>query len=253
MRPGFSLLELLIAVVLVIMAASIALFAVIGSSSVIERSDVRSQLAEATSDLAATLQAAADTASSADPAVITTMSYGVNYPDSDVNPTILKANRHCFSNSPANRCNDPNAGATPEGNLVEIRQFGEGHRQNVCFLIGLAEVLSDSDGLRVFFKSEQATAPDKVAVTVFKLNESGLCDYSTIYHRSVISGDKIKALNLASRMEKIGYKCQTGDCQAAKLRYYFLAQTTVALGRANQPGTRRPSIDYISTLNIGLR
>ena len=139
---GFTIIELLIAVVLVLVAISIALLAMIGSNSVLVRTEIRGALAEASRTTAATLRQATNLVSIVDPAVVTGASYP-NQPNSDLNATFT---RECFTASPAGRCPNPAITKTAIGYGLDIRQFSPTKKQSVCYLIGRAETVEDSNG-----------------------------------------------------------------------------------------------------------
>lgn len=233
-RPlaAFTLVELLIATVLLLLAISIALFATLGSNSTIQRTEVRSHLLEGTRETGNALKLAITTARVADAAIISSATYP--NPANDLGASFTKVA----------------AALDTPGIAVEVRQFGATQADNICYVIGRADIRLGGGNEPYFYLSPTGTS---VVAVIFPSNEAGACQYSTVLYRGRLTSDKLVAKDFEIMLRKIDYTCGAVEnaCSIGQLRYRLNLETSTALGREKR-ATQPVSIETVSSLPIGV-
>lgn len=229
-RWGFTLIELIVAVALMLIAVGIALQATVGSNNASQRTALRSQLVEAARETANSLRTSTTLTSISNLSIIS----GVSYPDAstDLNPGLTK---------------EPVTSTNP-GFAVEVRQFGQAQVQTICSVIGRIDVKTAAGGQPLFFLSPTGSA---VGIIIFPLNDTGNCQYSTILYRGQLSDSLLKVQVFEVMLRKIDYSCGSNTCSVGQLRHHLQIKSGITFQTAQNAIT--PSIDVVGSLPIGLK
>jgi prepilin-type N-terminal cleavage/methylation domain-containing protein len=197
-QGGFTLMELLIAVTLMVLAITITLFATIGTNSLIERTEQRALIVQGTRETADSLRRGLAQTSVRNIALIDDVRYP--NPQNDQN---FELGRVAY-------------GANEQGFALEMKRFGSAQRDNTCQLLGRARVVKDSGGNEQFFLQPDGT---QIALLVFRMNTAGLCEYSTSLYRGTLTSSAITVTNFSATIVKADYNCGTITCSVGQLRY----------------------------------
>lgn len=197
-QGGFTLMELLIAVTLMVLAITITLFATIGTNSLIERTEQRALIVQGTRETADSLRRGLAQTSVRNIALIDDVRYP--NPQNDQN---FELGRVVY-------------GVNEQGFALEMKRFGSAQRDNTCQLLGRARVVKDSGGNEQFFLQPDGT---QIALLVFRMNTAGLCEYSTSLYRGTLTSSTITVTNFSATIVKADYNCGTITCSVGQLRY----------------------------------
>lgn len=197
-QSGFTLMELLIAVTLMVLAITITLFATIGTNSLIERTEQRALIVQGTRETADSLRRGLAQTSVRNIALIDDVRYP--NPQNDQN---FELGRVAY-------------GVNEQGFALEMKRFGSAQRDNTCQLLGRARVVKDSGGNEQFFLQPDGT---QIALLVFRMNTAGLCEYSTSLYRGTLTSSTITVTNFSATIVKADYNCGTITCSVGQLRY----------------------------------
>lgn len=196
---GFTLLELVISIGLFLIAITVALFATVGSSGLISRTDARSVVAEGGRTINDTLRRLVDNA-------------GVN------NVETLKVS---------------------DGSVdyvgVRVKTFSIDQNQKVCQVVGRATATM-ANGEEQYELDDNGLA---VALWVYPLSDTNLCPglaTSVLYQNRLIASSA-RVTSLQFSLQDIN--CQVGCTLTQQLRYRFRIETTLAqsgkTGESRQP------------------
>lgn len=212
LRAGFTLVELLVAMTLMLLAITITLFATIGTNSLIERTETRAAVVQG---VRATVDALRrDTASATVREVKLIKAAAYNPVNQDDNPT--------FSTIPF--------GANEEGFAVEIKKFAPADSDNVCEIIGRAELVTESNKTNFFFRPDGT----QIALLVYRMNAAGLCEYRLPLYRGTLTTSAVEVGVFTATIVPATYGCGAITCSVGQLRYRLQMQTA-------EIGARRPA------------
>jgi len=214
-KRGFTLIELLVSMAIFMMAISIALFATIGSNSLIDKANTRSALVESSRSVTDGLTRLTTDASYA----------GVK---------ILKAD-------------GTDAGAAV-GVALLVRVYNPALGQNLCELIGRASQTTDATGQPLYALAND-NAGTYIAMWIYSLNNAGICDTTNLtpylLFQNRLTDQAVKVTNFQLAMNTL----QAG--QIGEIRYDLTLQTIAASTGSTAEG-KNASIEVASGLPVGL-
>lgn len=225
---AFTIIELLISVVILVLAVIIALQASLGTSSVVKRVQVRTDLSDGQRNVIDNLRLTASVPLTDGVSVKSTVSYAD--PDDDTSLSLT-----------------PTADNQP-GFAVEVRRFAQDANENICYLIGRMRVMRGEDGQEKFFLGA-TTAEDRVGLLVAPLNAAGSCEYTNLIYRGTLTPDTVQVTEFSLVLRKSS--CLVGSCEIGQLRYH-LTQVAKTVTKTNNDKTV-PSLDVLGGLFLGLR
>lgn len=162
--------------------------------------------------------------------------------------TINDTLRRTIDNAPLNAVETLKATpGSPDNVGVRVKTFATDQTQKVCNVIGRATA-TDAGGEEIYNLDETGKT---VALWVYPLSDTNLCPDLTsavLYQNRLVDNS---ATVTTVQFALLDNTCPSGCTQTQQLRYRFQIQTTQAQsGQASE--TRRPSVDVISSLPVGL-
>jgi len=125
---------------------------------------------------------------------------------------------------------------------VEIRRYGTGLQDNVCYLIGRGDLIAQDTGDQV--KLNENGKSIVVIVTALEVTRlTPACIYSTVRYKGTLSASGVKVTGLTFAL---GEK----NTQAAHLRYLMSLETASASRR--EAARRYGRLEAIYGLAVGL-
>ncbi|HUD20733.1 MAG TPA: prepilin-type N-terminal cleavage/methylation domain-containing protein [Candidatus Saccharimonadales bacterium] len=213
-KSGFTLIEILVAMAVFMLAISIALFATIGSNSLIDKANTRSALVESSRSVTDALgRLTTDT------------------PYTGV--TLLKA--------------DGTSAGSSAGVALLVRVYNQALGQNLCELIGRAKQTTDATGENTYTLANDSTGTF-IAMWVYSLNNAGYCDSNPapyLLFQNRLSDPVVEVTNFQLAMNTLLAN------QVGMIRYDLNLQTVASSTGTTAEG-KNASIEVASGLPVGL-
>jgi len=229
-RTGFTLVELLVSVTLFMLAVGIALAAVINSNNLIQLSDNRASLVDSVRDTSERLSNLTTGLGQGSIDLISGVSYA--NPNDDATLSFLPGQK-----SPLDT-----ASTGESGFALEIRRYGTGLQDNVCYLIGRGNLVEQSSGDQVKLDENGRS----VVVIVTALNVSSQtpnCIYSTLRYKGTLS---------SSGLSLVGLSFTLGDRNAQAVHLRYLMQIETASASRSETARRYGRLEAVYGLSVRL-
>ena len=216
MKRSFTLIELIVSVALLLVALSIALFAVVGTNGMIQKADARSSISESTR--------------------------GVG-----------EAIRRTVANAPVGAVSllpdSVNAAA------IQVKAFSDLQSGNTCTVIGRANINPDptASGEEKYTIATNGTV---IALLIYVLDEGGQCNSTKLIYQNrltnaqaVVKAAQFSTQNIACSEEASGFGT---TCITKQLLRYSLTLEMAQKGSGGTSEARKPTLTVQEGLSIGL-
>lgn len=218
-KPAFTLVELVISVGLLIVAMSIALFATIGSSGLIQKTDSRGAVTEGARTLSDTIRRTA-----------------VNAP---VGAVSLEGTKDATDNTYS---------------AVRIKSFATDQAQTACYVIGRATAL-ESNGQELYQLDPDG---DTAAMWVYSVDSGGFCPDPTsenAIYQNRLNDRQTKLTEFRAII--LSYPCaaalQSPTCRSKQqLRIWGTIELLRKINTGSTAEARQPSLSFETSIPIGL-
>jgi len=200
---------------LLIMAITIALFATIGTSGLIARTDARSTLAESARSVADELRR-----------------LSLNAQVSEV--TIVKA------------------GDQPVG--IQFKSFGSQQQQNICQVVGRATTATTVSGEEKYTLDANGTLLAEWIYRLNPAGLCQQSPTDVVLYQGRLTSSKIRVMTFLLSLNSVETSCPWANCATAKqVRYRVNIEVTQTLSGASQTAeAAHPSLEIAGSLPIGL-
>lgn len=210
---AFTLIELIVSVALLLVALSIALFAVVGTNGMIQKADARSSISESTR--------------------------GVG-----------EAIRRTVANAPVGAVIPltPNTGGTTFA-AIQVKAFSDLQSGNTCTVIGRATATTDSTGEEKYTIDKDGTV---IAILIYNVDSGGLCPTTSPIYQNRLTNVQavVKAAQFA--VKSVGCTTITPSCVTKQLLRYSLTLEAAQKGNGGTSEARKPTLTIQEGLPIGL-
>lgn len=218
LKKGFTLIEILVSMTILVLTISIALFATIGSNGLIQKADTRSAITESGRTINDTLQT-----------MVVNLAVGT-----------------------VGFLGSANGSSTYNG--IYVKSYSASQTVNVCQAVGRATATTNSNGNTTYAFDSNGTA---LAYWVMPINSNLLCPTTDLYptistFQNQLTSSKTRITD--AQFYLTNFACQAGaSCNNSRqgLRYSYtleLIDKSVGLSKASQ----QASVQTTSTIPIGL-
>ncbi|MEK7201951.1 MAG: putative Ig domain-containing protein [Patescibacteria group bacterium] len=210
---AFTLIELIVSVALLLVALSIALFAVVGTNGMIQKADARSSISESTRGVGEAIRRTV-----------------ANAPVGAVTPII------------------PNDGGTTFA-AIQVKAFSDLQSGNTCTVIGRAIATTDSTGEEKYTINKVGTV---IAILIYNVDSGGLCPTTSPIYQNRLTNVQavVKAAQFA--VKSVGCTTITSSCVTKQLLRYSLTLEAAQKGSGGTSEARKPTLTIQEGLPIGL-
>lgn len=222
-RAGFTLIELVVAVALLLLALTVALFATVGTKGLLQRTESRAVVAESSRTIIEAMRQLTATASAAQVQLLT---------DPAVSPILPETPRIGF----------------------QVKFFSDAQHQNVCQVIGRASI-TPSGSEESFTLSASGSA---MAVWIYRLNPGGACELNLTYrlYQARLSDAETTVKTFLVSLEDFPQQVANPplvppvpSVTIKQLRYQLRVELTKALS-GGAPEARQPSVETVSGFDL---
>lgn len=211
-KRSFTLIELVISVALLLIAISIALFAVVGTNGMIQKADARSSISESTRGVG---EAIRRTVANAPVGAISLL------PDST------------------------NAAA------IQVKAFSDLQSGNTCTVIGRAQVNPDPTASGEE-KYTIATTGTIIALLIYNVDSGGLCPTTSPIYQNRLTNTQAVVKDAQFTLQNIPCALVTATCITKQLLRYSLTLEMAQKGSGGTSEARKPTLTIQEGLAIGL-
>ena len=214
-RRAFTLIELVVSVALLLVAISIALFAVVGTNGMIQKADARSSISESTRSVGDEIRRAVD-----------------NAPVGGI--SLLP---------------DPVDQITPTA--IQIKTFSSLQSGNTCTIIGRATASTGPSGEEKYIISKEGTV---IAVLIYSVDSGGLCPQLSTdpVYQNRLTNTQAVVKDAQFSLQNIPCTVVTATCITKQLLRYSLTLEMAQKGSGGTSEARKPTLTIQEGLSIGL-
>ncbi|MDP3992893.1 MAG: putative Ig domain-containing protein [bacterium] len=214
-RAGFTLIELIVSVALLLVALSIALFAVVGTNGMIQKADARSSISESTRGVGEAIRRTV-----------------ANAPVGAVTPIITNDDGTTFA-------------------AIQVKAFSNLQSGNTCTVIGRAIATTDSTGEEKYTIDKDGAV---IAILIYNVDSGGLCPLLTtspIYQNRLTNVQAV-VKDAKFAVQSVACTTITTSCVTKQLLRYSLTLEAAQKGSGGTSEARKPTLTIQEGLPIGL-